>query len=469
MARTQPVQLFGLGLQGKSPNVTAQQRINLYAEISYEQDKSRVAYFGTPGTVAFSTLGVKALRGMHVPKVSDYIYAIVEDRFYRVDATGAAVQKGTLSTVGGHVAMESDGVRILMVDGVGGYYYNMQTDAFTPASSPNFPNGAQTVSFLAGRMICEDPSVTGQFRWSDQYSDTWPTLNFARAEASPDGLAGTFVMNGQLMLLGNLTLEPWGVTEDDELPYAPIRGAVAQWGIAAVQSASSYMGTLAFLGRTLEGQVQVVKMVGYQPVPISIPELDYRINNFVTVEDAQAFSYMLGGHPMYEITFPTAGETWLYDGLSQCWSEVKTGAGRHIAELAVNYRNQIYVSDYRSGAILRLDPTALTDNGEAIIRTIQGKHIADGGGLSVAEMWIDVEMGVGTATGQGSDPQLMLQTSKDGGSTWSNELWHSIGPQGVRQRRAIFRRLGWGFDWVFRVSLSDPVRLSLVGAYMIAA
>lgn len=461
-----PVQLFGLGLQGKSPNVTAQKRINLYAEIAYEQDKSRVAYFQLPGTTAFTSLGSRPIRGLHVPKVSDYMYAVESDGFYQIDATGAAVLKGTLSTIGGHVSMESDGTRILLVDGVTGYYYNMDTDVFTTTASANFPYGAKTVGFLSGRMVCEDPTVPGQFRWSDLYADTWSALNFAKAEASPDGLSGVWVQNGQLFLLGSVTVEPWGVTDDDELPFAPIRGAVSQWGVAAVQSVASFAGTFAFLGRTLEGQVQVVMMQGYQTVPISIPDLDYLINNYSTVEDAQAFSYKIGGHSMYEITFPTAGETWIYDGLSQCWSQVKTGSSRHLAELSCNYRNGIYVTDYRTGDILRLDPMSMTDNGEAIIRTIQGKHFAQGDGVSVSQLWIDVEMGVGTATGQGSDPQLMLQTSKDGGSTWSNELWHSIGPQGVRQRRAIWRRLGWAFDWVFRVSISDPVPLRLIGAYM---
>ena len=55
-------------------------------------------------------------------------------------------------------------------------------------------------------------------------------------------------------------------------------------------------------------------MQGYQTVPISIPDLDYLINNYSTVEDAQAFSYKIGGHSMYEITFPTAGETWIMTG-----------------------------------------------------------------------------------------------------------------------------------------------------------
>jgi hypothetical protein len=59
-----PIPLFGLGLQGKSPNVTAQQRINLYAEIAFEQDKSRVAYFQLPGTTAFTSLGSRPIRGL---------------------------------------------------------------------------------------------------------------------------------------------------------------------------------------------------------------------------------------------------------------------------------------------------------------------------------------------------------------------------------------------------------------------
>ena len=106
----------------------------------------------------------------------------------------------------------------------------------------------------------------------------------------------------------------------------------------------------------------------------------------------------------------------------------------------------------------------MTDNGEAIIRTIRA-HFAQGDGVSVSQLWIDVEMGVGTATGQGSDPQLMLQTSG-----WRIDL---------EQRTMAFHRparcaaasrdlasVGWAFDWVFRVSISDPVPLSLIGAYM---
>ena len=43
----------------------------------------------------------------------------------------------------------------------------------------------------------------------------WLALNFAKAGASPDGLSGVWVQNGQLFLLGSVTVEPWGVTDDD--------------------------------------------------------------------------------------------------------------------------------------------------------------------------------------------------------------------------------------------------------------
>jgi hypothetical protein len=89
--------------------------------------------------------------------------------------------------------------------------------------------------------------------------------------------------------------------------------------------------------------------------------------------------------------------------------------------------------------------------------------------MSVSEMWIDMEMGVGTVTGAGENPQLRLRTSKDGGHTWSNELWRPIGSEGVYQQRAVFRRLGWARDWLFEVSLTDPVKAVFIGAFMEAA
>jgi hypothetical protein len=63
----------------------------------------------------------------------------------------------------------------------------------------------------------------------------------------------------------------------------------------------------------------------------------------------------------------------------------------------------------------------------------------------------------------------MLRWSNDGGSTWSNEHWVSIGKIGKYKNRAIWRRLGFARDRVFEVSVSDPIRTVIVSANLKAS
>lgn len=66
----------------------------------------------------------------------------------------------------------------------------------------------------------------------------------------------------------------------------------------------------------------------------------------------------------------------------------------------------------------------------------------------------------------GVDPKAMLQWSDDGGHTWSNEHWVSIGKIGEYKRRAIWRRLGSSRDRIYKVTISDPVKVVMLGAYL---
>lgn len=106
-----------------------------------------------------------------------------------------------------------------------------------------------------------------------------------------------------------------------------------------------------------------------------------------------------------------------------------------------------------------------TSRVEYIRRLRQAPH------LSAEELWlfyksfqIEVEAGVGLSTGQGSEPMLMLQCSKDGGFTWGPERWVTAGKQGEYACRAIWRRFGRARDMVFRVVVSDPVKWTLMCA-----
>jgi hypothetical protein len=85
---------------------------------------------------------------------------------------------------------------------------------------------------------------------------------------------------------------------------------------------------------------------------------------------------------------------------------------------------------------------------------------------------LDAETGVGLNTGQGNNPQAMLRWSDDGGHTWSNEHWSSMGSIGAYGTRTFWRRLGMTLklrDRVYEISGTNPVKIAIVGANLIVS
>lgn len=91
---------------------------------------------------------------------------------------------------------------------------------------------------------------------------------------------------------------------------------------------------------------------------------------------------------------------------------------------------------------------------------------ADGLWAFYQRFQLDLEAGVGLIDGQGEDPQLMLRWSDDGGHTWSDEHWTTAGRLGAYAQRAIWRRLGRSRDRIFEVTISDPVKVAWIGAWL---
>jgi hypothetical protein len=68
------------------------------------------------------------------------------------------------------------------------------------------------------------------------------------------------------------------------------------------------------------------------------------------------------------------------------------------------------------------------------------------------------------------DPQVMLRWSDDGGHTWSNEHWRSMGKTGAYGTRVLWRRLGMTLklrDRVYEVSGTDQTKIAIMGAELI--
>ena len=127
-----------------------------------------------------------------------------------------------------------------------------------------------------------------------------------------------------------------------------------------------------------------------------------------------------------------------------------------------------YIGDYSNGKIYEMKLNYYTEDGTTIIRKRRGPIFKDEDNrknIIVHDLNIDMETGVGIASGQGSNPQAMLKWSNDSGHTWSSERLASIGKIGEYNKRLIFRRLGQGRGRIFELTISDPVKIALIDAY----
>jgi hypothetical protein len=453
--------LFGVGLKGKSPNITAQHRINCYVEPIVDEDVSQLSINGSPGMDLFTDFGDTPCRGRIV--VGSLMYLVHRGTLWEVNNAGTQTSRGTISTTAGRVDMATDGDKILIVDGTLGHTYTISTTTLISIASADFPDNARTCTWQDGYFIV----ATGNtFRLSVD-GIVWDPLDVGTAESAPDGIVRVFADHGELMLFGETTVEFWANTGGADFPYQPIKGATKEWGLAARWSLTKFDDSVAFLGKNLLGQVQPMRMQGYNPQAMSSPELDSIVNRYATVSDATAYAHMFEGHPLYRINFPTVNKSWEYDALTKVWCERQSGlsGGRHRGEMAVDFVNKIRIFDYANGRVYTLNALTLTENGESFPFELTSKKVvADYDPFSIDQIFLDFETGVGLATGQGSKPRVMFTVSRDGGHSWGNEQWTDLGAIGKYETRVEYRQLGTADSFNFRVRITDPVKRRLVNA-----
>lgn len=457
------VPLFGMGNYGRSRTASAQRHLNLYAEIQPEGEKSRIVFYGTPGTTLRDEFGDTPGRGWIA--IGDLYYRVHRGTLYSVNNAGTKTVLGTLNTTTGRVDMAYNGTLILIVDGTNLYTYTIG-GAFAQVSGAFVPDGANTCTWLAGQFVVDGGDGSDSF-FTSTTGTTWAALDFASAESNPDGLVRVFSDNGEIILAGESTLEFQGTIENGDFPFASIKGATQEFGLAARWSLCKFNSGVAGLMKRPGGQVQVMFISGYVPKPISSQEVDSVINAYATVSDATAYSYMLGGHPMLQINFPSVMKSWLYDASTGMWTPLEYGLNgeRHRGEMALDYLNKTIISDYSNGNVYDLEADTYTDNGTAIAREIIGRHFFKGDDeVTVDRLYVDMQTGVGLSSGQGSNPQAMLQISVDNGHTWGNELWADMGAIGKYLTRVVWRRLGMALDWLFKIRITDPVKVVITYA-----
>jgi hypothetical protein len=298
--------------------------------------------------------------------------------------------------------------------------------------------------------------------------------NQGAKDGAPDNLVTLIVNQREVYLLGERTTEVWIDTGSFPFPFQRIPGTSSQHGVAAAFSLARLGASFAWVSKDDRGQGIILMMNGYQPIRISTYAVETAINSYATINDARAYSYQQNGHEFYVVTFPSADATWCYDIATQLWHkrayrDNNNVLHRHRGNCAATFSGRVVVGDYANGIIYSYSLSTFTDNGATIPCIRRIRHLTeDLNRVFYHQLQIQFQPGVGGQSGQSLNPQAMLQWSDDGGFTWSNQFWTTMGKVGQYKNRAIWRRMGFGRDRVYEVQVTDPVYRVMVSADLMA-
>lgn len=463
------IPFVGPSYQARSLNADAQRSVNCFLELDNTSSRAPVAMYGTPGLVLRFTLGMSPVRGAIT--MGDYAYFVSGNTVYRVDTAYTVTTLGTIGTVVGQVSMAHNGTEVIIVDGAAGWLAT--SSALTRITDADFPNGVKRAASIDGYFLVTGLAGSEKF-WINETPRngvSWNGLDFASAEGSPDHTISIVASHREAWLLGNDSAEIWLNTGNPDFPFERSSNTFIERGCGAAGSLAAMDNTVYWLSASKDGKGIVFKAEGYTPIRISNHAMEKALSGYSTLSDGQAFTYEMEGHQFYVLTFPTADHTWVYDASTGEWHEwlwrnpATNTLHRTRANCATYFNGRQLVGDWESGKVYSLDFDTYTDNGDAIRRERTTQTIsAEGDRLFFSRLVIDMETGVGLATGQGSDPEVMLEYSDDGGHTWSNIKIGKIGKTGEYARVVRFGPTGQSRNRVWRLSMTDPVKFALFGA-----
>lgn len=472
--------LCGPSYKHPSQDVNNQRCINMFPIQVGPDGRGKATLVPTAGLNLLIDLGASPVRCMGT--VGDYTYVVTGTSVYKL-TVNAATKTATSSLIGtitssstGTMQMAANPTQIMWVDGTTkGYIYTPGSGTFQEitATDADFPGGSSVV-FNDGYFVVSDPG-TGQFYTSALNNGlSWDPLDVATAESSTDNIIGMGVTKGDLWIIGANSTEIWyNAANASGSPFSPRTGLQIQIGCGAADSIVSVNDLLIWLDhRGFIVQSAVSPFIrsnnsGYELNIISDDALTTEILSYENRSDAIAMSYNDRGHIMYQISFPTAKRTWVYDYTTKVWHErsyydsYAVEAQHHLGQFYAQSGTLQLMAGVRNGKVYISSEDYYTDNSDPIFRTriTPIQYDTD----QFRSVGVDrLELRVGISTHSIEDPQITMRYSHDGGHSWSHYMSRSLGNVGEYAKSITWNRLGIGREWLFEFTVSENMAFSII-------
>jgi hypothetical protein len=302
----------------------------------------------------------------------------------------------------------------------------------------------------------------------------WDPLDFAQKEAFPDSLAAILVDHEEIWLWGiEGTTEVWRASNAAPPAFAFQRdpGAMIQYGCYAPFSPTRLNNGVAWLSSDAtargRGGPFAVYAQGYQPVRVSTHAIEAAWAAYSRFNDAISTTAIQNGHHFWEIHFPSANATWVYDATEGQWHQRgywngtswdrTKGCLHAYVDLGPGPRH--YVGDNSNGNIYIQSDSYATDNGQPVYWRRVAPYLSDDEKpFFYHRLQVDAAKGL----------SMWMEYSDDYGATWSSMKFPRPLMSTPRQGyRYTWSRLAQGKHRLFRFTGTGAGNgTALIGAYV---
>ena len=332
---------------------------------------------------------------------------------------------------------------------------------------------------------CSDTYFVVMFQNSNKFQmsqvldgTTWPGTLVNEVSVFAGNIVSIIFNHRELWIFGAGRAQPYQDTGSLEV-FDVISGALLETGSAATFCPARLDNSIFWIGQDERGSLMAWRSNGYTPVRVSTHAVEVWLSRQTNVSSLVSYSYQDRGHLFWVLFVPGSDCSWVFDvgeGLwhkRATWNEANGTYQPHWSWNHVYVFGKHLVGDWNSPNLYQLSYENLTDNGTSIRRLRRSPTVGDEMKWKFhTQLVLDFDTGLGPqppltdGDGNPRQPQAMLRWSDNRGKTWSNQHIANCGFAGQFNTRVIFRRLGRSRYRVYELVVTDPIKWTLLDAYL---
>lgn len=466
--QTYPLNITGPSAEHRDSSLSSQFTQNFYPELM-RGGKSEFTTQSFPGQSLFGSSSGKDRGGWEMQNIG---YRVAGGTLYEVRSDGTHVSRGTIAGVE-RCTFADDGRNMIICTDGDVYQYTQSSNALILVTNVNIV-GSTAVSFLNNKFFYTNVDIAGEvdFVVSDVGDGTTASgLNAGLVEDDPGKLIRAYAFEDRMYMFTERTTPIYWNNGDVQPPLVPVEGRVIEKiGLDALHSVANTDKFIYWLG----DDKMVYRAISGQAQPISSIPIAHAMEGYEKTDDAVGYTFRIEGQNFYVLSFPTENKTWCLseslgiDGWFNLSSD--TNRGKYNATSHMFVYNKHLLADENNGNLYALDVNAYSNDTLTIqrVRTMASIHGGlvglPGKRIQMSSFELIMKKGVGLITGQGEDPQIIIEYSTDGGVSFKQGQFVRVGRLGETNLKVKWDNLASFYDLIIRITTSDPVYYSLQSA-----